>query len=98
MSIMRLILRDTFTKKFDIAYVLKNDTDHVELIRIVTEEIGLQVCIVSPYRQRNRGIPVPAPSLKRIGTSKLYIDNADLIACQITDPIISPIRKPVSWN
>lgn len=94
------LLRDAFTDQFDIAYVLTNDTDLVEPIRIVTVEIGKEVCIVAPCRQRGR-IPIPSPSLERVSTSKLYIDDADLAACQFPDVIQKagkpPIRKPASW-
>jgi hypothetical protein len=95
------LLRDAYTGQMDIAYVLTNDTDLVEPIRIVTQEIGLQVCIVAPCRQRNKRIPIPSPSLAHVSTSKLYIDDADLAACQFPDPIIikgkSPIRRPATW-
>lgn len=94
------LVRDAFMKRFDIAYVLTNDTDLVEPIRIVTQEVGLQVCIVAPCRQRGR-IPIPSPSLAKVSSFALYIDDAHLAASQFPDPIIqagkADIRKPATW-
>lgn len=95
------LVRDAFIDRFDVAFVLTNDTDLVEPIRIVTQESGKQVCIVAPCRQRNNRIPIPSPSLERVSSFKLYIDDADLAASQFPDIINqsakSPIRKPSSW-
>lgn len=42
------LLRDAFLGNFDAAYVLSNDTDLVEPIRIATQELGKVVNIVPP--------------------------------------------------
>jgi len=95
------LLRDAFLDKFDIAYVVTNDTDLVEPIRIVTEEVGKQVCIVAPCRSRSARAPVPSPSLAKVSSFTLYIDDADLEASQFPDPIVqlgkSNITKPLKW-
>ena len=95
------LVRDAFVNAFDIAYVITNDTDLVEPMRIVTKEVGKKVCIVAPCRQRGR-VPVPAPSLERVATSKHYIDDAELAASQFPDAVKRPgkqktIYKPTSW-
>lgn len=95
------LVRDAFTEKFDIAYVVTNDTDLVEPIRIVTEEIKKQVCIVAPYRSRNSRVPVPAPSLEKVATFKHYIDDRELEASQFPNVIKRSNKKdlvrPVTW-
>lgn len=98
------LVRDAFLNSFDIAYVLTNDTDLVEPVRIVTQEVRKAVCIVAPCRptsNRGKTIPVPAPSLKSVSTSVHYIDDKELLAAQFTDVIVrtgkKPISKPVDW-
>ncbi|MCO5139966.1 MULTISPECIES: NYN domain-containing protein [unclassified Shinella] len=94
------LVRDAFLNLFDVAYVVTNDTDLVEPIRIVTQEVGKQVCIVAPCRPRGR-TPVPAPSLEAVSSFKHYIDDNELAASQFPDVIHRrgkpPLVKPVSW-
>lgn len=96
------LVRDGFLKLFDVAYVITNDTDLVEPIRIVTQEIGLPVCIVAPARARKASDrPMPSPSLEAVASFKHYIDDAELAAAQFP-PVINrvgkpPIHKPATW-
>lgn len=93
------LVRDAFTGAFDVAYVLTNDTDLVEPIRIVTKEVGKPVCIVAPCRpwsERGRTVPVPAPSLTSVSSFVHYIDDAELAAAQFPQNIERPGKKPVS--
>lgn len=95
------LVRDGFLGLFDTAYVITNDTDLVEPIRIVTQEIGRQVCIVAPTRARNSRQPMPSPSLENVASFKHYIDDAELAAAQFPDVIQRtgkpPLHKPASW-
>ena len=96
------LVRDAFTDKYDIAYVITNDTDLVEPIRIVTQEVGKQVCIVAPRRPpRDSRIPIPAPTLEAVSTSKHYIDDRELAASQFPNPVKrngkKDIYKPTEW-
>lgn len=92
------LVRDAFTDAFDVAYVLTNDTDLVEPIRIVTKEVGKRVGIVAPCRPIKRGartIPVPAPSLSKVGSFVHYVDDAELAAAQFSATILRPGKKPI---
>lgn len=95
------LVRDAFTDKFDVAYVLTNDTDLVEPIRIVTEEVGKQVCIVAPCRSRTARRPVPAPTLLKVSSFTHFIDDRELAAAQFPDNIPrqgkKPVTKPAEW-
>lgn len=96
------LVRDAFLDRYDIAYVITNDTDLVEPIRIVSQEIGKLVCIVAPNRpDRHSHRPIPSPSLAAVSTSVHYIDDAELAASQFPVTIPrhgkKPITKPPSW-
>lgn len=97
------LVRDAFMDKFDVAYVLTNDTDLVEPIRIVTEEVGKKVGIVAPCRQKNRSpVPIPSPSLAKVSSFTVYIDDKHLSGSQLADPFPTgkgkTVSKPVSWQ
>ena len=87
------LVRDAFQAKFDTAAVLTNDTDLVEPIRIVVQECGLPVILLTPVNQ-------PAKSLQQIATRIRHI-GPYLGPSQFPDPLITPtgaqIRKPPSW-
>lgn len=94
------LVRDAFVDAFDVAYVITDDTDLVEPIRIVTQEVGKQVCIVAPCRPHSKR-PVPAPSLEKVATFKHYIDDTELASAQFPDVVARPgrksIDKPPTW-
>lgn len=86
------LVRDAFLKKFDTAAVLTNDTDLVEPVRIVRQECGLPVILLTPTNR-------PATSLTRLASDVRHIEPY-LGPCQFPDPVIGrkgPIRKPLSW-
>lgn len=94
------LVRDAFTSAFDVAYVLTNDTDLVEPIRIVTQECGLPVGIVAPCRPKG-AIPIPSPSLTAVASFTHYIDDNELAAAQFPNPVVRagkpPVFKPQTW-
>jgi hypothetical protein len=97
------LVRDAFTNTFDVAYVVTDDTDLVEPIRIVTQEASKQVCIVAPCRARGKnGRPVPAPSLEAVASFKHYIDDSELAASQFPDIVVRSgkptLVKPATWT
>ena len=96
------LVRDAFVDLFDVAYVITDDTDLVEPIRIVSQEVGKPVCVVAPCRphRRTRGglsylHPVPAPSLQTVASFIHYLDDAELAAAQFPPAINRPGKKPV---
>lgn len=95
------LVRDAFLNRFDEALVLSNDTDLVEPIRIVTQELGKRVGLVAPNRARHGTAPIPSPSLRNVGSYVVYLDDRHLAAAQFPDVITRPngslIHKPPSW-
>lgn len=87
------LVRDAFKGLFEEAAVLTNDTDLVDAIRIVTEEIRLPVTLLTPVAK-------PATSLKNVSTNVRHVAPY-LGPCQLPDfiavPGKKPIIKPASW-
>jgi len=88
------LVRDAFRGAFELAAVLTNDTDLVEPIRIVTQDLGLPVTLLSPS-------PKPATSLAAVATSVRHIQPY-IGPCQLPDPVPvpgkKPIGKPAEWT
>lgn len=59
------LLRDGFTGAYEQAVVCTNDTDLFEPIRIVTQDIGLPVILVTPSNNIGR----PVPTAKKLETA-----------------------------
>jgi hypothetical protein len=83
------LVRDAFKAHFEEAAVLTNDTDLVEPIRIVTQELGLPVTLLATRAK-------PAASLVKVSTTIRHIDPYLGPPCQLPDPVLIPGRKPIS--
>ena len=87
------LVRDAFLKSFDEAAILTNDTDLVEPVRIVTQEVGLPVTLLTPVSN-------PSVSLARVASHVRHI-GPYLGPCHLSDPITLPngqvVRKPLGW-
>ena len=88
-----LMREPCFRGSFDIAAVLTNDTDLVEPMRIVSQELGMHVTLLTPA-------PKPATSLVNVATSVRHIQPY-IGPCQMPDPVPvsgkKPIAKPANW-
>jgi uncharacterized LabA/DUF88 family protein len=79
------LIYDAMTDQFDQALVISNDTDLVEPIRIVVQNVNKRVGIVAPRRHRTGEPPVPSPSLRAVASFVLYLDNHHLV--QFASPL-----------
>lgn len=85
------LLNDAFNNRFDVGAVLSNDTDLVEPIRMVKEEIGKPVGIICPCSSAAR-------SLRKVASFVRHISPSRLAASQFANPIPgTTIKKPSSW-
>lgn len=87
------LVRDAFTHAFDEAAILTNDTDLVEPLRIVKEEVGLPVTLLTPVNR-------PAADLAKVASHIRHI--APYIGvCALPDPVLATdgriIPKPAGW-
>lgn len=87
------LVRDAFKGAFELAAVLTNDTDLVEPVRIVTQELNLPVILLTPTAR-------PAASLMTVATSVRHVQPY-IGPCQLPDTIPvpgkRPITKPAGW-
>jgi len=96
------LVRDSFLNAYDVAYVISNDTDLVEPIRIASQELGKTVIIVPPIVPRSPKNPVPAPVLKSVASGVRIIQDQDLAASQFPNEVRkhngNMLRRPASWH
>lgn len=88
------LLYDGFQGEYDVAVVISNDSDLVEPIRIVMDELKLPVGVVSPHRKR------PSKVLVRQATFFKTIRTPPLSKCQFASELSDKkgeFRKPAAW-
>ncbi|MCR9194198.1 MAG: NYN domain-containing protein [Hyphomonas sp.] len=74
------LVRDAFKGAFEQAVVITNDTDLIEPIRVVVEEVGLPVGLLAPVEQ-------PARTLKAVASWFLHLKPGDAAKCQFPDQV-----------
>jgi len=88
------LLFDAFRDHYDVAAVISNDSDLVEPIRLVTQEVGKPVGLLSPVKSPNPELEAASSFVKRIRPSHLQ-------AAQFPNPLTMPegneLSKPVHW-
>jgi uncharacterized LabA/DUF88 family protein len=87
------LVRDGFRDEFDCAVVISNDSDLVEPLRIVRQELGKQVGVLNPHKN-------PSYHLKKVVDFVLPIPAATLSSCQFPDHMTDskgPFHKPNTW-
>ena len=88
------LIRDAFTDQLDVAVVITNDTDLIEPIRIVAQEVGKPVGIISP-------VDNAATGLKNVASFMRYIRHGHLARSQFPDVIVregkADLIRPNTW-
>ena len=98
------LVRDAFLNRFEVAVVLTNDTDFVEAIRIVREEVGLPVGILSPSRLASQNPELPRQfwihgELRKAATFHKHIRQSHLANAQFPRRIPgTKIIRPPGWD
>lgn len=84
------LVRDGFQKKYRRAVVITNDIDLAEPIKIVREELGLEVILLKPNSQ-------PLATLDKNATSTMLIEAKHLANSQFPDEV-GGAKRPITWN
>jgi hypothetical protein len=90
------LINDGWHKRYDVALVLSQDTDLIEPMKIVTQELGLKLGLVWLDGRR------PDRRMAAVSSFVRHITSADLAASQFPNPIILtpplvPLSKPATW-
>jgi len=89
------LLNDAWRNDFDVALVISQDTDLVEPMRMVRDELNKPVGLVWADGGQ------PNPHLRKVASFVRHIQPADFAAAQFPDPVLksggTPISKPIGW-
>lgn len=89
------LVNDGWRRSYDVALILSQDTDLAEAMRIVKEELGLKIGLVSLDGKE------PNANLAGVASFVRHISKSDLVASQFPNPILRPdgseLRKPATW-
>jgi hypothetical protein len=89
------LINDAWKGRYQAAIVVSNDSDLVEAIRLVKSEHRLPVGVLNPQMQQKKKMAV---QLNKVASFRGQIAVADLVACQLPDPIPGTnIQKPAAW-
>ena len=87
------LLNDAFNKRFDVAVLVSNDSDLMEPVRMVSQELGLSVGILNPHQHHSCALKPNAAFMKRIRQS-------DVAVCQFPATLTDKrgqFHKPPTW-
>ncbi len=89
------LVQDAYTDKFDQAVILTNDTDLLEPMRIVKEDVGKPVGLLVPTNY-------PAKSLKDMATWYRHLKESDALKSQFSINVVATNGKvakcPQEWQ
>jgi hypothetical protein len=86
-------LNDAWSKKFDCAVVVSNDSDLSEALKIVKTDLKKVVGVINPRNER------PSLELLRHATFHKVIRKGLLAISQLPESIPGTnLRKPLNWN
>src|SRR5262249_37627000 len=88
------LVMDAVQGRFDRAVLLTNDTDFVVPVRIVREQLGREVVVVSP------DVTISG-ELRKAASAGWILDRGLLFKCQLPNPVVDAagreIHKPDRW-
>ena len=89
------LLLDAFNREADLYVVVSNDSDLMEPLRMVREDLGQKTGLVNPHKKASRALMMCKPSVVR------QVRAGALSASQFPDPLVLPsgrsVRKPADW-
>jgi uncharacterized LabA/DUF88 family protein len=87
------LVHDGHNGEYEMAVVISNDSDLVEPIRIVKEQLGLPVVIVNPYERNSAELKNVASSVKHLRKGLLRVSQ---LPSTLQDEV-GTIMKPECW-
>ncbi len=87
------LLNDGYKKEYELAVMITNDSDLLEPLRIVKQELGLPVGLVNPHKTPSFSLRKHATFIKQIRTGVLA---ASQFPASLTDQN-GTFNKPPNW-
>jgi uncharacterized LabA/DUF88 family protein len=87
------LVSDGYKNDYEVAVVISNDSDLVEPVRLVTQELGLQVGILNPHIRRSRELSQYANFYKKIRPG---VVGASQFPSTMQDAV-GAFHKPATW-
>ena len=87
------LLSDGYKGEYEVGVIISNDSDLVEPVRIITQELNLQVGILNPHSRRSRELSQYATFYKRIRPGVLAASQFPPIMTDAT----GKFHKPPVW-
>ncbi len=87
------LVRDAFRGDFDRAILITNDSDLIEPVRIVTQELGKPLTIYNPHRKHAKALASVATDMRHLRPQVLA---ASQLPPTLTDTV-GVITKPATW-
>jgi hypothetical protein len=87
------LVSDGYKGDYEVATVISNDSDLVEPVRIVTQELGLHVGILNPHVRRSRELSQYASFYKKIRPGVLAASQFPAVMADLT----GNFHKPLVW-
>ena len=93
------LLNDAWLDLFDWAVVVSNDSDLAEALRLVKEQNGKKILLVTTVSKKGRNpLKKPVKKLSQYADKIIYIRESSLRESQLPDVIPETnIRKPPGW-
>lgn len=95
------LLNDAHLNRFDLALLVSNDSDLATPVRMVTQELGKPVWVISPYNHLTRHLRRDDATGTLIATQGLITKESHLKVCQFPNPMTDAtgtFYKPGTWK
>ena len=87
------MMDDAHKKDFDVAILITNDSDLAEQVRIITQDLNLQVILISPYERNNIQLSKYATSIRHIRRGVLEVSQFPDTLVDVVGEFTRPIKK-----
>ena len=87
------MMDDAHKKNFDVAILITNDSDLAEPVRIITQDLNLQVILISPYERNNIQLSKYATSIRHIRRGVLEVSQFPDTLVDVVGEFTRPIKK-----
>jgi len=96
------LLHNAVCNEYDTAFVISNDSDLTEAVRIATHHYEKEIVIVPPVAERGGDFAPLARKLELAASRVQHIRTAVLEECQFPNSVVKPngrhVTRPVDWS